>query len=178
MRGSPIIHQAINLLPGPDRRCGGRFYYVVRRIDDLGSVVAPYSNPRVNTHDTISSLSRRDHLMQLQLFRLESRIAFVVIALINASRINFSAVDIVSQSSFEYIFNLNISDGAALHSKKIIIFFHLAPINDHMKFSFENEIQPNSSNASIAFPEGGGRYSFLHTFLRSRQMWTVAFYQC
>ena len=58
MRGSPIIHQAINLLPVPDRRCGGQSDYVVRRIDDLGSVVAPYSNPRVNTHDTISSHSQ------------------------------------------------------------------------------------------------------------------------
>ena len=55
MRGSPIIHQAINLLPDPDRRCGGQSDYVVRRIDELGCVAAPYSNPRVNTHVTISS---------------------------------------------------------------------------------------------------------------------------
>ena len=55
MRGSPIIHQAINLLPVPDRKCGGQSDYVVRRIDDLGSVVAPYSNPRINTSGTISS---------------------------------------------------------------------------------------------------------------------------
>ena len=60
MRGSPIIHRAINLLLVPDRRCGGRFYYVVRRIDELGRVAAPYSNPRVNTHDTISSPGRCD----------------------------------------------------------------------------------------------------------------------
>ena len=38
MRGSPIIHQAINLLPVPDRRRGGQSDYVVRRIDELGCV--------------------------------------------------------------------------------------------------------------------------------------------
>ena len=38
MRGSPIIHQAINLLPGLDRRRNERFDYVVWWIDDLGRV--------------------------------------------------------------------------------------------------------------------------------------------
>ena len=38
MRGSPIIHQAINILPSPDRRYGGRSDYVVRRIDDVDRV--------------------------------------------------------------------------------------------------------------------------------------------
>ena len=73
---------------------------IVRRIDELGRVAAPYSNPRVNTHGTISSLRRCDHLMHLQFFHFESGVAFVVVALINAFHINFSAVDIVSQSGF------------------------------------------------------------------------------
>ena len=141
MRGSPIIHQAINLLPVPDRRCGGQSDYVVRRIDELGRVAAPYSNPRINASDTISSQPRYDHLMALQFFRLKSCVAFVVIALINASRINFTAIDIISQSGFEYMFNLNISDRAALHGEKIIFFIHHAPINNHMEFDFENDIQ-------------------------------------
>lgn len=76
--------------------------------------------------------------------------------MVNAFHIDFAAIDVRGQSSLQNMLDFNILNGATLHSEKIIFLINPAPVNDLVKFSLENQIQPNTSAAPISFSEGVG----------------------
>ena len=58
------------------------------------------------------------------------------------------------------MFDFNIFYRAALHGKKIIFLINPAPINDLVKFGFENEVEPNTGAAPVSFSERMGDIHF------------------
>ena len=74
--------------------------------------------------------------------------------MINALHIDFTAIDVIGQGSLENMLDLNIPNGAALHSKQIVLLVHLAPIHHHTDFLFEDAVQPNPHASAVALPEG------------------------
>ena len=108
---------------------------------------------------------------RLQFFRFEGRIPLIVVAVVDALHIDLSAIHIIGECVFQKVFDFNIFYRAALHCKKIIFFIHLAPINDLMKFGFENEVELNAGAAPVALPKGVGDIHFhilLDDFIKSR----------
>ena len=54
--------------------------------------------------------------------------SFVIVAVVDAFPIDFTAIDIIGQGGLEDMLDFDILNGATLHSKKIIFFIHLAPV--------------------------------------------------
>ena len=80
--------------------------------------------------------------------------------MVDAFHIDFTAVDVIGQGSFQDMLDFDILNGATLHSEKIIFLIHLAPVNDLVKLGFENKVEPNTSTAPITFSEGVGDIHF------------------
>lgn len=109
-------------------------------------------------------------LWNLQFFRFEDPVTFVVVAMVDAFHIDFTAIDVIGQSSLEDMLDFNILDGTTLHREKKIFFTHPAPVNDLVKLGFETQIQPNTSAAPISFSEGVGDIHFhvlFHDLIKS-----------
>ncbi len=95
--------------------------------------------------------------------------------MVDAFHIDFTAIHVIRKSSLQEMLDFDILNWATLHSEKIIFLIHLAPVNDFVKLSLENEVEPNTSAAPIAFSEGVGD---IHFHILSHRKWTAAFYQC
>ena len=71
--------------------------------------------------------------------------------MVDAFHIDFTAIDVIGQSSLQDMLDFDILNGAALHSEMIIFLFNLAPVNNLVKLGFENEVEPNTSAAPVSF---------------------------
>ena len=71
-----------------------------------------------------------------------------MVAVVDTFPIDLTAVDVIGEGSFQYVFYLNIFDGAPLHRQKVIVFVHFAPVDDLTQLDFEHLIEPDASGAS------------------------------
>ena len=100
----------------------------------------------------------------LQFFRLINDVSFVVITDVNPFHVNLPVVNLIRQSLSEEVLDLNIPNGAAFHSQKVILFVHQAPVYHLAQLLFQDQVQPNPGAAAVTLPEGVG-YVHLHILL-------------
>ena len=100
----------------------------------------------------------------LQFFRFEGVIAFIIVAVVDSLHEHLSIIDLIGQRDFQQVFDLYIFDGAALHRQQIILLVDFAPIDDHSQFLFQHQVEPDTCCSAIALAEWVGHIHF-HIFL-------------
>lgn len=91
--------------------------------------------------------------------------------MIYSFHIQFPIFDFICQSLLQEIFYLNIFYRTSFHRQQIIFFINPAPVNNHIQFFFQKQIQPASGTSAISLAKrmcNVQLYLFFNNFIKCR----------